>query len=218
MPDEPKNSENAAAAESLSAKTVLFDLFDILETAILTVFVFLMLFAFVLRPVTVDGSSMNPTLYNEDKLLILTPLRFCNNGDIVIIDDQEAGRFADYEQKNVYRAPGLGYIIVKRVIARAGQSVDIDFNNGTVTVDGAVLDEPYIKELTSRNDGAFVYPMTVPQDYVFVMGDNRNGSTDSRNPAVALVPTEQIIGTVFFRYDRNDDLCMKWSEKFAFLL
>ena len=213
----PENQQNAAE-ESFSAKAFFFDLLDILETAILTVFVFLMLFAFVLRPVTVDGSSMNPTLYNEDKLLILTPLRFCNNGDIVIIDDQECGRFSDYEQEKVYRNPGLGYVIVKRVIAREGQVIDIDFGSGVVTVDGTALDEPYIKEVTSRNDGAFVYPMTVPEGYIFVMGDNRNGSTDSRNPSVALVPTEQIIGTVFFRYDRNDDLCMKWSEKFAFLL
>lgn len=215
-------SEEQLAPEQQEGKNAvrqfLGDLLDIAETAALTVFVFLMLFAFTMRPVTVDGSSMNPTLYDGDQLLILTPVHLGNSGDIVVIDDQEAGLFTDEQEQAVYRHQGLGMVIVKRVIARAGQELDIDFETGTVTVDGTVLDEPYISALTARNDGAFTYPLTIPDGYIFVMGDNRPASTDSRNPAVGLVPQEQILGTAFFRYSRTEELCTKWSDRFAFLL
>lgn len=201
-----------------AVKQFFADLLDIAETAVLTVFVFLMLFAFTMRPVTVDGSSMNPTLYDGDQLLILTPVHLANTGDIVVIDDQESGLFANADENVVYRHPGLGMVIVKRVIAHAGQELDIDFESGTVTVDGTPLKEPYISALTTRNDNAFTYPLVVPDGYIFVMGDNRPASTDSRNPAVGLVPQEQILGTAFFRYDRTEELCSKWSDRFAFLL
>lgn len=205
-------------AESGGVKQFFGDLMDIAETAVMTVFVFLMLFAFTMRPVTVDGSSMNPTLYDGDQLLILTPLHLGNTGDIVVINDEESGLFADDDEKVVYRHSGLNMVIVKRVIAHSGQEIDIDFETGIVSVDGTPLSEPYVSALTTRNDGAFTYPLTVPEGYVFVMGDNRPASTDSRNPAVGLVPQEQILGTAFFRYDRTEELCEKWSDRFAFLL
>lgn len=206
------------ASENRSGfKEFWFDIMDIAEAAILTVFLFLLIFAYLLRPVTVDGSSMNPTLYNEDQLLILTTLHKPQSGDIIVINDEHAGLFSDPEQQTVYQAHGLDIVIVKRLIARGGQQIDIDFETGTVSVDGKTLNEPYIAEQTTRNDGAFTYPMTVPEGYLFVMGDNRLGSTDSRNPAVALVPETQVIGTAFLRYGRDDKLCTSWTDRFAFL-
>ncbi len=216
MPENPVGNETDNE-QKLSVSSLLGDAADILETAVLTIFVFLMIFTFLLRPVTVDGSSMVPTLRDQDQLLILTPDRSPKNGQIVIVNDIEAGHFSDEAQTQVYRTPGLNIVIVKRVIARAGQTIDIDFSSGTVTVDGKVQDEPYIAEPTVRNDGAFTYPMTVPEGYVFVMGDNRGGSTDSRNPGVALVPTEQIIGTAVVRYSRDSALCTSWKDRFAYL-
>ena len=210
--------QSSPEKEDGGIREFLGDLLDILETAVGTVFVFLMLFAFTMRPVTVDGGSMNPTLYDGDKLLIATPLHSCNYGDIVVIDDQEGGFFSDPEETDVFRRQGLQIVIVKRVIAHGGQEINIDFESGTVTVDGTVLDEPYIADPTTRNDGAFTYPLTVPEGYIFVMGDNRLGSSDSRNPAVGLVPQEQVLGTAFLRYGRNSDLCSSWRDKFAILI
>ncbi len=193
------------------------DILDILETGALSIFVFVLLFTFVIRPVTVDGGSMNPTLYHSDKLLILTPLKGVNNGDIVVVNNHEGGRFTDAEQTVIARQPGLDRVLVKRVIARAGQEIDIDTTAGTVTVDGVVLDEPYISDPTYREDGAFIYPMTIPEGYLFVMGDNRLNSTDSRSPAVGLIPEDSVYGTAFFRYDRDESLMEKWTDRFAIL-
>ena len=174
-------------------------------------------FTFLFRTVSVDGGSMNPTLYDMDKLLILTPLKGVRNGDIVVVDNTEGGSFIDAEQTVVARQPGLDRVLIKRVIARAGQTISIDTAAGTVTVDGEVLNEPYIADPTYREDGAFHYPMTVPEGYLFVMGDNRLNSTDSRSPSVGLIPTECVYGTAVFRYDREDNMITKWSDRFAIL-
>ena len=198
-------------------KGFLCDLMDILEAAVLTVFIFLLLFAYVVRPVTVDGPSMNPTLLNEDKIIIVTALHHPKNGQIVVIDDQKAGLFADAEQQNVYESDGAGIVIIKRLIAHGGQEIDIDFDAKTVSVDGVVLDEPYIAEATSKDEGAFLYPFTVPEGYLFVMGDNRQRSMDSRSPSVALIPEEQVLGTALVRYGRNSENCSKFTDRFDYL-
>ncbi|MBR3043934.1 MAG: signal peptidase I [Oscillospiraceae bacterium] len=169
-----------------------------------------------MRPVTVDGGSMNPTLYNLDKLLIVTPFKGLN-GSIVVVDNQQGGFFADPEQTVITEQPGLGKILIKRVIARGGQTIDINTAAGTVSVDGNVLDEPYIAEATMREDGAFTYPMTVPEGYVFVMGDNRMNSTDSRSTAVGLIPVDEVLGTAVVRYYREEELTEKWTDRFGFL-
>lgn len=217
--EEKKSAEKEAQDEeneedSYSLSDLLGDVLDILEAGAASIFVFILLFAFVMRPVTVDGGSMNPTLYNLDKLLILTPFKG-TNGSIVVVDDQEGAVFSDPEQTVVMQQPGLGKVLIKRLIAHEGQVIDIDTAAGTVTVDGNVLDEPYIADPTLREDGAFTYPLTVPEGYIFVMGDNRLNSTDSRSPAVGLVPVKEVLGTAIFRYDRESDLTEKWYDRFG---
>ena len=136
------------------------------------------LFVFAIRLVGVVGDSMYPTLHNGDKLTLLSNFLYEPEvGDIVVL-----------------KAPGFDdKPIVKRVIARAGQTVDIDFSTGTVTVDGQVLDEPYINEPTYRDNGT-QFPLTVPENCIFVMGDNRNHSTDSRDPRIGCVDQRYVLG------------------------
>ena len=87
--------------------------------------------------------------------------------------------------------------IVKRVIATEGQTVDIDFNLGQVYVDGELLDEDYINDYTYREEGT-VFPLTVPEGEVFLMGDNRNHSNDSRDSSLGTVDTRLLIGKAVF--------------------
>lgn len=206
-----------AEREKSKAGGFVGDLLDILETALVTVFVFLLIFSFVLCPVSVDGSSMVPTLYNEDKLLMLRHFVMPSNGSIVVIDDSRGAIFTDDTHTALQETPGLDIVIIKRLIAHAGQQVNIDFENGTVAVDGQQLAESYIADLTTRNDGAFTYPFTVPEGYVFVMGDNRLHSTDSRNPSVGLIPEEQILGKALFRFERDSELCTSWKDAYGLL-
>ena len=198
-------------------KEMFFDVLDLVEVGLATFFVFLILMTYVFRPVLVNGSSMVPTLRNGDSLLMMTLLPSASPGKIVIIDDQKAGYFTDMEQTHVEQRNGYGTTLVKRVIAVGGQELNIDFENGTVAVDGKQLAESYIADLTKRNDGGFTYPMTIPEGYIFVMGDNRLHSTDSRSSVVGLVPEEQVLGTVVMRYNRDPELIESWFERFDFL-
>ena len=96
--------------------------------------------------------------------------------------------------------PGFEKRIVKRLIAQPGQTVDIDFDAGIVYVDGKALDEPYTNTPTNKQvDSALPLPLTVPEGYVFVLGDNRNASSDSRSCLVGLVEKKDILGKVLWR-------------------
>ena len=139
------------------------------------------LFTFVVRLVTVEGHSMEPTLVEHDRLVIQTLNYEPEVGDIVVI-----------------KLPDMNALI-KRVIAVGGQTVDIDFDNGIVYRDGIELDEPYIMEPTYRSKD-MVFPAEVPEGCVFVMGDNRNHSSDSRDMTVGMVPVERVIGKAVFRF------------------
>ena len=181
-------------------KSDLFnDIVEILETMLMSVFVVLLLFTYLIRPVTVDGRSMVPTLQNQDKLVMRRILYQPHQGDVVVVNNY-AGHLLDSSGNVVESGSALNEILIKRVIAVSGQTVEVRENEGLVYVDGVALDEPYTNEPTLTNDGAFNYPITIPEGYIFVMGDNRNHSTDSRSSYVGLIAKEDVLGNAFFRY------------------
>lgn len=153
--------------------------YEWVQALVCSVLAVVLVFTFAVRLIGVDGQSMVPTLQDGDRLLVVNSLldsRY-GQGDIVVL-----------RKDSFMEEP-----IVKRVIATAGQTVDIDFSSGTVSVDDAVLQEEYINELTFTEEGT-QFPLTVPQGSIFVMGDNRNRSTDSRDDRVGTIDTRYVIG------------------------
>ena len=142
--------------------------------------VVLLLFTFLTRVVVVDGDSMFHTLVEGDYLMLINnPI--CGKleqGDIVVAS---LDRFKDGEP------------IIKRVIATEGQLVDIDFDKGVVYVDGEMLNEPYTYTDTNISEG-MEFPLVVDEGCLFLMGDNRNGSMDSRDPRIGIVDEREILG------------------------
>lgn len=157
--------------------------FDIVDSVKVSLIVVGLIFMFAFRVVGVEGDSMNNTLHDGDWLAITSVNFDYNHGDIVVV-----------AQPWVRNIP-----IIKRVIAVSGDTIDIDFDNGIVTLNGEVLDEPYIAEPTHLQYNANL-PMTIPEGYVFVMGDNRNDSLDSRSAKVGLIDKRYILGKAFFRF------------------
>ena len=159
-------------------------LYEWVQALVTVVLCAVVVFAFAARLVLVSGPSMWETLQDQDCLVVLNPL-LCGSfdaGDIVII------------QRETFRD---GEPIVKRIIATEGQTVDIDFDAGVVYVDGAALEEDYIRQPTYLEEG-LEFPCTVPEGCVFVMGDNRNDSDDSRDPNLGPVDTREILGQAVF--------------------
>ena len=143
---------------------------------------------------------MESTLIQGDTLIVETiPFSDYLQGDIIIADIDKAGLLSD--SGDIYHKDTVAKTIIKRVIAVEGQSIDIDFNSGKVYIDGEVLTEEYTSGLTHSDEGAFTgkYPITVPKGYLFVMGDNRRNSLDSRSSDIGLVSVEDVIGKVVFR-------------------
>ncbi|MBR6789721.1 MAG: signal peptidase I [Oscillospiraceae bacterium] len=150
-----------------------------LAGAALVVFV---LFFVLTRIVNVEGASMEPTLLAGDRLLISGVLYTPENGDIVVTSKDNA----------------LGKPLVKRIIAKGGQIVDMD-EDGRLMVNGLVLDEYYLSS-PETDMGDLELPLTVPDGCVFIMGDNRAHSTDSRSGVVGMIPEEELDGRVLFRF------------------
>lgn len=153
-------------------------------TLVRAVLALVLLFALVGRVTRVDGASMRETLQDGDLLAVLNaPLCGpCEPGDIVIL------------RKDGFHG---GAPIVKRVVATEGQTVDIDFGAGVVYVDGAPLEEPYVREPTWLEEGT-AFPLTVPEGCLFVLGDNRNESEDSRSAALGPVDSRCVLGRAVF--------------------
>ena len=159
------------------------DLYEWTQALVCSVLAVVLLFTFVVRLIGVDGHSMVPTLQDGDRLLVLNSLWD---------DDYQYGDIVVLRKDTFMEEP-----IVKRVIATEGQTVDIDFDAGVVYVDGAALEEDYIRQPTYLEEG-LEFPCTVPEGCVFVMGDNRNDSDDSRDPDLGPVDTREIMGQAVF--------------------
>ena len=174
---ETKPAENGKKTKDPKANA-----YDWLESLVTAIIACILIFLFLFRVVNVQGSSMVPTLHESEKIVISRLAGNYKYGDIVVLT------------KTAFDTES----IVKRVIATEGQTIDIDFDNGIVTVDGRVLDEPYIAEKTRRQLD-FQGPVTVPEGCIFCMGDNRNQSTDSRRSVIGMIDTRCVLGRVVLR-------------------
>lgn len=190
--------EEAPAPRNRKAAHEILEWLEILVTAIIAVVI---IFSLVFRVATIDGDSMKNTLYGGDKLtgagadkVIITNFAYTpEQGDIVVISRNI---------ENSIEAQGRSDSpIIKRVIAVGGQTVNIDFEQGIVYVDGKALKEGYISTpTTTRADVEF--PVYVPEGYIFVLGDNRAESLDSRYSQIGengLVDTRYVLGHAVFR-------------------
>ena len=168
-------------------KKRLKELYTVLHDFVYILAAVTIVFVFLIRIVAVSGPSMTPTLLDGERVALSSNV-FCGEykpGDVVVAT---VPTFDD------------SHPIVKRVIAVEGQTVDIDFTSGAVTVDGTVLQEDYINDLTLTDfPSGMTYPLTVLEDCVFLLGDNRNHSTDSRHASIGCVDTDYILGKVILR-------------------
>ncbi len=176
------NIPNAESKENKQKYGFTGFIYDVVSVFVTALVIIAILFTFIVRFVGVDGESMQPTLNDGDWLVVSAVNTDFKYGDIVIST-----------QPNAFNEP-----LVKRVIATGGQTVDIDFLSGTVYVDGVELDEPYIAERTHTTEGVN-FPLLVPEGTLFLMGDNRNDSTDSRSPMVGCVDERYVLGVVKLR-------------------
>lgn len=156
--------------------------YDWIQCLVSALLICVLVFAFFVRIIGIKGSSMVPTFENRDSVIISNLFFTPQYGDVVVL------------RKDTFQKEP----IIKRVIATEGQTIDIDFNAGIVYVDGKALDEPYVNSPTN-NQLDFTGKVTVPENCVFVMGDNRNDSTDSRSSLIGCVDKRYIMGKVLLR-------------------
>ncbi|MCL2580073.1 MAG: signal peptidase I [Oscillospiraceae bacterium] len=170
---EPKEPFSRRAARELC---------DWIEAAMMAVVCVVLVFTFVVRLAGVDGASMMPTLEDHDRLIITRLGGEITQGDIVVVTLSDRGSDP----------------LVKRVVATEGQVIDINFEQGTVYLDGQLLDEPYTAGPTMLSYDT-TFPQTVPEGHIFMMGDNRNNSWDSRDSWIGMVDTRHILGRAIYR-------------------
>ncbi len=168
-------------------KNLLYYLHDLCYLLCAVMILFLLCF----RIVIVSGSSMKSTLVDGDYLLLLSSSIYHNpkQGDIIVASKESFDN---------------GAPIVKRVIAVAGQEVDIDFKTSTVYVDGVALEEDYVFTPTDSSGGVS-FPLTVEEGCLFVMGDNRSNSKDSRYIEIGLIDCREVLGKAFFLFLPGND-------------
>lgn len=178
MTEEPEESHEKKGG-------FLYDLYALLHDLVYILAAITLIFVFFVRLVGVNGGSMLPTLQDKDYLALQSN---------VIMGDLEYGDII-VARKLEFRE---GEPIVKRVIATEGQTLRIDYDEKgeiRVFVDGVMLNEPYIREVMQEK---YQVPMevTVDQDCIFVMGDNRNNSADSRYSEIGQIKLNQVLGKV----------------------
>lgn len=186
--NEPK--KDAIAERKVQLKKDTFDWIEVLVHAILAV---ILCFSFLFRIATIDGPSMRDTLQHGERVVISNLFYEPEVGDIVVISRNK--------ENSVYTMDGSNTPIIKRIIAMEGQTVDIDFEEGIVYVDGIALDEPYTRTPTNLKSD-IEFPVTVDEGCVFVLGDNRNESMDSRDSRIGeygMIDTRYILGHAVYR-------------------
>ena len=177
--EEPEEEEAALSG----ADAFKVDLYFWLQALVMALVGLILIFTFVGRIIGVDGESMMPTLHDRDMLLLQSIGYSPEQGDVVVLSTK------DFRN---------GAPIVKRIIAVGGQTVDIDYETNTVYVDGVALDEPYILETMRALPESFATHVEVPEGSIFIMGDNRNNSTDSRSPELGVVDQRCVLGKALF--------------------
>lgn len=174
-------SSESDAPKKKKAKKEKINIFEVFEAVVASIVVVTILFIFCFRVFSVEGPSMKPALQPDDRVVVSNIGYEPQQGDIVVISDTD----------------GDGKPIVKRVIAVEGDVVDINFTTGVVTVNGK--EEHFSDELT-KQQADIAFPLTVPEGTVFVLGDNRGVSLDSRSSRVGCVDERNIVGKVLFRF------------------
>lgn len=182
-------------ANEISEKTAkpFADALDWMGSLVYAVLFMLALNLFVFRSITVDGGSMNDTLLDKDKVISTNFLYTPDYGDIVVVQADMLAR----RDTGIYGEP-----IIKRVIGLAGDTIRFDFDKGEVYRNGELLKEDYIKDLTHLEEPGTKSGVeyTVPENCVYVMGDNRNNSRDSRDQlSVGFIDVDQIMGRAILR-------------------
>ncbi len=172
-----KKKEKEQVSPELQARREAYDWIQSLISALL---ICVLVFVFVMRIMDVHGTSMVPTLHNGDKVLVSDLFYEPARGDIVVFKKD------DYDDNKA---------LVKRVVAVAGDVVNIDFERGIVYINGEAAEEDYIDVLTTTKID-FIGPQTVPENCLFVLGDNRNASTDSRDKRIGMVDKRLVVGKV----------------------
>lgn len=167
-------------------KSQMTSLMRRLVTLSMITIIAVMLNSYVVSICYADGNSMYPTIENNEILLVNRASPKLNNGDIVLIHV-------------TLENTGIEYI-VKRIVASSGESVVINYMDNTVSVDGKILSEPYINRLENdpmegSNDNC-ISEFKVPEGYYFVLGDNRNHSSDSRNEKIGFIHQDEIVGEI----------------------
>ena len=186
---ENDNQDNANNKKRFAVKKELFEWLEILVSAVI---ILVILFSFVFKVVTISGPSMQNTLFNGEKVIISNIGFTPSHGDIVVISRNA---------NNITNPSDANTPIIKRVIATEGQVVDINYQTGKVLVDGVELEEDYTKTPTTLR-GTVDFPVVVPEGCIFVLGDNRNNSTDSRNTSIGdngMIDTRHVLGKALFR-------------------
>ncbi len=189
--EEINTEENAVNGENTNKGSLFGELFDWLGSIFSAVLCFIIVFTVVARVITVDGESMLPTLVNSERLVVSDIAYTPKHGDIVIV---YADKLYDRTTKE------YGKVIVKRIIGLEGDKIRIDFKKGIVYRNGEALDEPYTNSLTQlQEDFPHNVEVEVGEGKVFVMGDNRNKSMDSRDNSIGQVDIRNIIGKSYIR-------------------
>lgn len=183
LPSEPDNSELNRKKFMAGASNV----YDIIEVLALSISIVYLVFCFIFRVAVVNGPSMNHTLEDKDNLIVTELFYKPKQGDVIVCQNEYIG----------YNEP-----IVKRVIALAGQTITVDFENWKVYVDGVELEDDYVNRINGVAMRGWIYgeSYTVPEGHIFVMGDNRNNSLDSRDQRVGAIDERLVIGHVVFRF------------------